>query len=1155
MRRFRFLYAGIFVLGIVCSTAYLANLLAPLAHAQTTISGALAGTVTDPSGAAVAGAQVTATSQETGAKQVVTTSATGGYSFSLLQPGHYLVQATMSGFKATTAIVRVGIGQIATQNLQLSLGEAVQTVEVTAAPQLLQTESAELSSQVNFQQLQNIPNPGSDITYAAQSHPGVVMNTGANSSSGTLGYGNFSVFGLPGTSNNFTVNGMEVNDPFLNLNNSGPSNLLLGLNDIQETDVITNAYEAQYGSFGGVQLNSVSRSGGNQFHGNLIYAWNGRAMNANDWYNKNPQYNQTPVGRPFSNFNQWAGAVGGPILRNKLFFFFNTEGISFITASQNVVYMPDQAFQTSVLGNDGACDNNTSSLFNATQPRANSAALAPGSTAPATLPGNPSAPGECAFYQRIFNLYNGTPNHAAATENPNQAGQLQLSVPSRFNLTEKLITARIDGNIGPNDKAFGHFKYDHGVQPTYTDPINSAFNAQSNQPDYEGQFAETHTFGVRAVNQFLMTGSWYSAIFNYVNTQKALSTFPFELSWYDGFANDLNNNGISWPEGRNATQYQLGDDFSYTIGRHTLRTGVAFKKDDISDYDTGILTVPYVFSDATYNSPTGDAFDTAYPSDFQTGQSILGLQQFPTNLDLPLSLYTLGFYVQDDWKAMDKLTLTMGIRVERNSNVSCGRNCLSNFGGNFFSLAATAPLNTSGGAYNQQIKYNLKNAFTSYQPFMVEPRLGFSYAVDSKTVLRGGFGIFTDVFPGTIADSMLNNPPLTMLFQIGGAAFGGPMMPLNPTIGSSFQGQAAGANTTFQSQFKTGGSYNSMLAANPNFSAPSFTTVAAKLHYPTYDEWNLQVQRQFGRFDSMQIGYVGNHGYHEPNQNVGVNAYGGYGLTGVAPSFGQVTEVESEASSNYNGLIVSYLHQGQGLNVQLNYQWSHALDEISNGGILPFSSGSINYQIDPYNLGAQYGNADYDVRHYFSGNYLYQMPHFGGPKELTGGWQLGGTVYVSTGNPFSPSQYISDFGIQNFGNGHNITPLIPKPGISHHCTASAANPTSPCFTSSDFMTSTGPFGNFARNQFFGPHFVDTDMTLLKAFGLPKLGEQGNVQIGLTAFNVFNHPNFGLPHANIDSPSTFGTTTYAEGPPTSIYGSGVGGDPSVRIVELNARFNF
>lgn len=1103
----------------ICFLALLAATSASKASAQSMLTGDITGTVMDPSGAAIPNAQVTALNTENGSRSVATSSASGGYRFSLLKPGPYTISATAQGFEKATTDVTVAIGQVVNQNLRLKLGETSQTVQVTAEPQMLQTDTAQLSTTVNLQQLQNIPNPGSDITYEAQAKPGVVMNTGANSSSGTLGYGNFSAFGLPGTSNNFTVNGMEVNDPFLNLNNSGPSNLLLGLNDMQETDVITNAYEVQYGTLAGVQLNSITRSGSNRFHGNLNYGWNGRVLNSNDWFNGN---SSPVIAKPFSNFNQWAAAIGGPIKKDKAFFFANTEGISFITASQNEVFLPSSSFESGVVGANGACSDASSSLFAA---------------------GESS---ECPFYNQAFKLYNGTPGYASASPT-STPGQLQLSVPSEFRLTERLITGRVDFNLSPNDKAFGHFKYDHGVQPTYTDPINSAFDAQSDQPDYEGQFAETHTFGARAVNQFLMTGSWYSALFVNANPAKEMSTFPMELTWLDGFANDLNNIGFEWPEGRNATQYQLGDDFSFTAGRQTLKAGFQFKKDDISDFDTGILTLPLVATDATT---------------FQSGLSDYGLQNFTSSTSEPLSLYTLAFYFEDDWKPSSNFTMTPGIRVERNYNVACRKNCLSNFGGNFFNLAKNAPLNSASAAYNQQIKYGLSNAFTSYQGFMIEPRLGFTWAPGSspKTVLRGGAGIFTDVFPGTIADTMLTNPPLTTSFFISASG-----MPLQPTASGSFQQLATGANATFQSGFGTGGSSMSMSTSNPNFSVPSFTTVEGKLHYPTYYEWNLQVQHQFSTSQSIQIGYVGNRGYHEPNQNVGANSSLGslsIPANSPAPSFGSVTEVESEAVSNYNGLLVSWVFQGHGLNTQLNYAWSHALDEISNGGILPFNKGSINFQENPYNLSNNYGNADYDIRHNFSGTYLYEVPHFGGPQELTGGWTVGGTIFWNSGNPFTPSVLASDFGLSNFGNGSNLVAAAPAPGTPNHCGPSSA--VKPCLTAADFpayaaVTSGGAPTAAAlvgadRNQFWGPHFFDTDMSLQKSFHVAPLGEAGKVQVGASAFNLFNHPNFGLPAADIDS-SQFGSSLYMEGPPTSIYGSGVGGDPSIRILELTGKIIF
>ncbi len=1107
---------------------------------QTLLAGDIAGTVTDPSGAAITDALVKATSVQTGSVATTTTSATGGYRISLLQPGTYKLDISRNGFSTANTTVTVNVGQVTTQNVHLALGQASTTVQVTASSQLLQADTAQLTTTVSMEQLQNIPNPGSDITYAAQAKPGVIMNTGANSSSGTLGYGNFSAFGLPATSNNFTINGMQVNDPFLNLNNSGPSNLLLGLNDIQETDVITNAYEAQYGSLGGVQLNAISRSGSNKFHGNFNYGWNGDVLNANNWFNKNPIYNTPAVARPFSNFNQWAGAVGGPIKSNKLFFFVNTEGISFITSSQSIVFLPSSSFESSVVGSDGACTDDSSSLF---------------------VAGNAS---QCAFYSRIFALYNGAKNYSSAVPS-GVPGQLQLSEPSKLSLTEQLISGRVDMDFTPNDKAFGHFKYDYGVQPTYTDPINPAFNAQSKQPDYEGQFAWTHTFGARAVNQLLFTGSYYSAIFVNVDPATEIATFPFQMFWTDGFLTSLNNDAPDWPEGRNVTQWQIGDDFSYSLGRHTLRAGFQFKKNDISDFDTGEFTTPLIF---------------VSQANFSNGFSDEGTQNFTTSLNNPLAMYTLGLYVQDNWKPTAKLLITPGVRVERNSNVTCRHDCLSNFGGNFFTLAATSPLNSAALPYNEQFQFDLANAFTNIQAYLVEPRLGFTYSPDAKTVIRGGFGMFADVFPGTIADTLLFNPPLTTSFVVSASN-----MALEPTNPTSAQSLMAGASATFNSQFRSGsssipcptaatppgalGSANCMSATNPSFTLPSFTTVTGQIRYPTYEEWNLQIQRQFGHSDSVEVGYVGNHGYHAPNQNVGVNAFGptpgAFGLPGTspAPSFANVTEVGSAATSNYNGGIVSWLHQGHGLNLQLNYEYSHALDEISNGGILPFNAASAPpgeppAQFNPYNLRENYGNSDYDVRHYLSLNYLYQVPHYGGPEALTGGWQIGGTLFYNSGNPFTPQALISDFGVGAYGNEQNPVPIAATPGTPNHCGVSSA--ITPCLTAADFPAfasgTASPFGAAARNQFWGPHYFDTDMTLQKAFKLPMFGDRGQFRPGVTAYNLLNHPNFGLPNGIIDNgPSVFGFSLYTEGPPTSIYGSGLGGDPSVRILEITGKVIF
>ncbi len=241
-----------------------ASLLVPrIVEAQSLVSGDIAGTVTDSTGAAIPGAKVRATNTGTGQVKEVTSSGAGNYRISLLQPGRYTVTATADGFATTQGSLDLSIGQVAAQNFKLEVAKSSTTVEVMASEiPLLQTDSSDLSTTISQQQVQNLPNPGGDITYPVNLTQGVIMNTQG-------GYGNAEAFGLPATSNNFTINGAEENDPFLNLNNSGPSNLLLGSNDVDEISVVANAYGAQYGTLGGIQENILTRSGTNQFHGNV----------------------------------------------------------------------------------------------------------------------------------------------------------------------------------------------------------------------------------------------------------------------------------------------------------------------------------------------------------------------------------------------------------------------------------------------------------------------------------------------------------------------------------------------------------------------------------------------------------------------------------------------------------------------------------------------------------------------------------------------------------------------------------------------------------------------------------------------------------------------------------------------------------------------
>jgi hypothetical protein len=313
---------------------FAALLLPGLLQAQNAVTGALTGVVQDSSGAIVPGANVKIVDTATNATINVTTNNAGRYSAPLLKPSRYQVSATANGLTASSTIVTVLVGQVPNLDLTMNPTGSNTTVEVSSqAAQLTDTQSPALITTLTESQIQNLPAPGGDITTVAFTVPGVVLNSGG-------AYGNFSSDGLPGTSNLFVLNGYDDEDPFLNLNNSGSSNLTLGQGEVSEAAVVQNGYSVQYGRAAGVIINWTTKSGSNQFHGAADYWYNGSVLNANDWFRK-----QAGVGRPKAVSNQWALNGGGPIIKDKLFFFADYEGLHYVLPASGYVAFPTQAFE------------------------------------------------------------------------------------------------------------------------------------------------------------------------------------------------------------------------------------------------------------------------------------------------------------------------------------------------------------------------------------------------------------------------------------------------------------------------------------------------------------------------------------------------------------------------------------------------------------------------------------------------------------------------------------------------------------------------------------------------------------------------------------------------------------------------------------------
>src|SRR5215469_10982772 len=1142
-------------------------------ESQTTASGGLTGTVTDPSEHVIPGANVELRDNAKGTLQSTKTDTEGAYLFSFLLPGSYTLKVSHPVFTTETIPVSVLLGPPVTLHVKLVIVPVATTIQVKTRTPLINTDNGDASTTFTERQVSEIPNPGNDLTYIAQTAPGVVMNTDQHGPEITLGF--FSSLGMPGYSNLFTVNGMNSNDMGFSLQMTGASFLFLGQNQIEEATILSNGYSGQFGLFAGANVNYITKSGGNESHGNGVYYWNGSALNANNWFN-----NANGIPRPFENANQWAASLGGPIKRDKLFFFLNTEGLEvLIPSSPTRVVLPSPQFQAATI-------TNIDSIF------------------------GPSSASD-AFYKQMFNLYNDAPGASSATpgvpgdplgcggfQGPNGLG---TTVPcavsfesalSNQRTHEFLTSGRVDWNITSKDRAFFLIQYNIGLQPTWTDPISPAFNAMSNRPWWQGQLIEAHTFSPTVSNQITLGGYWASLLFKLTNPSLALSTFPTVLNWSRSGLSFTTLGGFDWliPNGRNITQYQIADDLAVTRGKHKLGFGEYFLRDN--------WTRPFpannlvgTLSPLTLKAFYQGGFDPASPGVDFTQLS----QTFVSSAREHSAFYHLAFYAQDEWHMLPNLTLTFTLRAEHQSNPTCKELCFARFAGPFESMS-----HDPDQPYNQVILTNQRRAYENLNSILWLPRIGFAwqpFGVSHNTVLRGGVGIFYDPLPAALFPASSSNPPLLNAFQ----AIGNNLAPNETT--SLFK-DSANSNTAFVTGFSAGETLAQIQAKIPQFFPPAFYDPGRSPGSPQYQKWNLELQQALGTGTLLTVGYFGHHGIHVPLLNSSANAWGfGPFPAGLCtsppfppcadPRFSGVTELRTDGVSNYNGLVISFRHRFRRGIIQANYTYGDALDEVSNGGgAFPFTSASATEPQNPFNIRESYGSAEYDVRHSFNASYVWQLPirrmlRGHGPASLVDGWEIAGTIFARTGFPYTvfDGAEASRLNTNNFYGPIYAVPAAPVgPAIS--CGAGAAFPPGahPCqppqvladgttpnpytrfiqsgcetdFNAGNLPGPTGPCSGpgvqFAqgRNRFRGSGYFNTDFAIIKNSKLPKW-EKATLRIGFQFFNFLNHPSFGFPDNQIQNQS-FGQISYLATPPTSVLGS-VGGDNAPRMIQLKAELLF
>jgi hypothetical protein len=1134
----------------------------PFLHGQNAVSGALTGVVTDPSGALIPAAHIELRDNAKGIVRTASSNSAGEYSFLFLPPGSYSLTVSHADMQTTTQAVDVSVGPPVTINVRLAVAIARTVVNVTGESPLIHVENGDASSTMSALQIAQVPNPGSDLSYVLTTSPGAVMSTDGTS-------GGTSILGMPGLSNLFTLNGMTYTDLESGRNETGATNLWLGLNAIEEATVVSNGYSGRSGTLAGAEVNYITRSGGNAFHGNALYFWNGSVLNANDWFN-----NANGTKRPRDNANQWAASIGGPIRKDKLFFFLDTEGLQLLIPITQPVVLPSPAFEAATIANIDV-------KFGATS-------------------------ASDAFYRQMFSLYDHAPGAGRARPGsfadplgctqqftgPNGLGtivpcavhyQTTLGRPDN----DKLFSGRLDWHARPEDSLFLGVAYSHGLQNVNADPINSLFDAGGPQTWWQGQIGETHNFGSSAVNQLVVAGWQLGETYALANPAAAMAALPAALTWNDAttFTN-LSTNQFS-PNRYIIAQYQASDDLVKTWGRHTWGAGFSLLRH--------YLRNQYAPDEGTLEPLSLNAF---YQGGYDpgTGDATILYQEFTSLYVQHISQYILGFYVQDQIHARPNLTITLALRNEHPSNPVCRERCFARFPGSFASVS-----HDPNQPYNQAILGNLKGAYDHLNSELWAPRLSFAWqplGLERNTVVRGGVGVFYDPIPSYIVSGFTQNPPILNELYADDDN-------LAPQETTSLFKNIAASNAALQHGFAAGETVSQIEAQVPGFSVPFLENPDTLLKSPRYQKWSLQVQQAMGQGTSLSVGYFGNHGIHELLPNGTANAFGFGGLPAaqcgspVVPPcadarFGPVLEGMTVAVSNYNGLVLSFEHRFTGLSqgvLQANYTLGHAFDEESNGGVFSFTSGSSLFPQDPTNLRGSYGPAEYDTRHSFNANYVWILPVTGwmrhGPGELMKGWQISGTIFAHTGLPYTVFDKLQAAVLQA-NNFFASIYAVPAGPIAHPaaCGKGAAEPLSPhpCHTAqvlangnpnpaAQFVQATCETGFNAgslpsqssfcggsavafaqgRNRFRGPGYFNTDFGLLKNTQIPGWDE-ARLVLALQFFNFFNHANFGFPANNI-ADQAFGRISYTESPPTGILGQNLGGDASPRNIQLKAELRF
>ena len=1033
------------------AAAILSTLLAVAGYAQT-FRGAINGSVTDPSGAVVANAKVTATNVGTGVALNTVTTSNGEYSFQDLPLGTYKVTVSAGGFSQVTVDqVSVTAGSIYTLPVQLKMGQQTTAIEVSAAALSIDTTTTTQTDTITDTALQNIPLNGRDWSQL------IAAKTG---------YGGYSVNGFGSVNGtrpnqvNWQIDGTDNNDfwhniPAVNQGGvSGIAGVVMPIDAIDEFSAQTQS-QAESGRNAGGVVNLVLKSGTNGFHGTGYY------YNRNEFYAASspffvakPDFPKPPRLR---NYNT-GFTFGGPIIKDKTFFFLGFEKQDYIFGLTGLATEPSQAWVAkaqALIGNSAPLSPLSANLLNTLWPSVIRNLPAVPSNFFATVPATGYS------YNGVVKVdHNFTANeHLSFHWFAGQGDQIQPPGAS-------LALATASSNLGDYfEKAPIHVQ-------NYSLILNSVFTA-------------------KLTNQVLFGVSYFNQVFSDANNSFDMKALGLDLS-PDALINGkpihgasniaisgFDQVGITPPEGRNDITGHLTDIVSYTMGKHQVRFGGEVRQGRVNEFyfrrSLGSFNFdgtqgPWASSPTCVTSPQTCALADFLAGDVSSSSVAVG------NAERFVRANGLDFFGQDAWQVSRKLNLNLGLRWD--------------YFGPLHSTGKDLAVFVQGRGL--QIQGNGIDSIFPADRNNLAPRFGFAYQPkeNGQLVIRGGFGVYYD--------QINMNPFLDFRPPISGAD-GLQDNPIGPHPVDSYSTNRLGQTAYNWDVIQAGG--NAVFSGAticPTLSGCGVNTynvysVNQNFRTPYFYNFNLQLEHSLSSAAVLQVGYVGSAG-HKQAVMLNINQNGDFNA--LFPNVGSILQESSIGNSNYHSLQSTLrMRSWRGLTAQFAYTWAHALDDMTQyRGKIP---------LDSFNLRNEYGNGDFDTRHNFNAFLTYDIPGSShGPKILTHGWQLSSVLSFHSGQPFNfPGPNTS--GTQRPGLDQVADPFA---GVSHSFSKSlggpGGTPGEQWVNPNAFVAVTGP-GNVRRNQFYGPGFSDVDLSVIKNIAVT---ERFRVQLRADMFNLFNYKN-------------------------------------------------